>query len=173
MQDSTVDNRRAQVFYSHPITVKGIFLARNSPKSTMRVSRRNKISLAFPVLSHVPHTKAEKSDPGHSTPARAISQGRLNKDREGLIQTDNICCSRRTVIGLEVSSFDQQLLATTVLQALTRNGLSQTPCKKALRKYAHTERNQVQTYKHARKRLAPIHTATQSWEHFWSYSHFL
>lgn len=26
MQDCTVDNRQAQVFHSHPITVKGIFL---------------------------------------------------------------------------------------------------------------------------------------------------
>lgn len=80
MQDYTGDNRRAQVFHSHPITVKGIFLARNSLRSTMRVSQRNKISLALRVPSHVPHTTEKKSDPVYSTPARAISQSWLNKD---------------------------------------------------------------------------------------------
>lgn len=70
------------MFHSHPITVKGIFflLPRNSPKTTMRVSQGNTISLECPVLSHVPHTKGKKSDPVNSTPARAISQSWLNKD---------------------------------------------------------------------------------------------
>lgn len=40
----------------------------------MRVSERNKISLAFRVLSHVPHTKEKKSDLVYPTPARAISR---------------------------------------------------------------------------------------------------
>ncbi len=80
MQDYTGDNRQAQVFHSHPITVKGIFLARNSPRSTMRVSQRNKISPAFRALSRVARTKEKKSDPVYSTPARAISRRWLNKD---------------------------------------------------------------------------------------------
>lgn len=46
----------------------------------MRVSQRNKISLAFRVLSHVAHTKEKKSDPVYSTPAGAISRSWLNKD---------------------------------------------------------------------------------------------
>lgn len=80
MQDSTVDNRQAQVFLSHPITVKGIFPAKNSQRSTIRVSQRNKISLPFRVLSQVPHTKEKKSDLVYLTLARAISWSQLNKD---------------------------------------------------------------------------------------------
>lgn len=79
-QNCTVDNKQTQVLHSHPITMKGIFLARNSQRSTMRVSQRNTISLPFHLLSHVLHTKEKKSDTVYPTPARAISWGWLNKD---------------------------------------------------------------------------------------------
>lgn len=68
------------MFHSHPITVRGIFLARDPPRSTMRVPQRNKIFLAVYVLSHVQHTKEKKSDPVHPTPAKAISRSWLSKD---------------------------------------------------------------------------------------------
>lgn len=84
MRGSTVDNRQALVFYSHPITLKGAFLARNSPKSTMTASRRNKISLSFPVLSHVRRTKVWENW------SRAYSQSQLNKDNAVLTRTGSI-----------------------------------------------------------------------------------
>lgn len=140
MQDYTEDNRRAQVFHSHPITVKGISPARNSPTSTIRVSQRNKISLAFHVLSHAPHTKEKKSDPAHSTPARAISRSWLNKDssnwganRDGkhLLLALGPCWPRGFCLW-------SAALATTFLQELRWNSLSNTHTRRGVGESAHT-----------------------------------
>lgn len=153
MWGSTVDNRQALVFYSHPITVKGVFLARKSPKSTMTASRRNKISLAFLVLSHVRRTKVWESW------SWANSQSLLKKDKAVLTQTGSIWQSHgdhRWPSGLR---FEPQLLAGTFLQTLTKKGPMQ---KKLWRSTCIvTLRSQVQMEKYTRLRLATIHTATK------------
>lgn len=135
MQGSAVDNRQTQVFHSHPITMKGLFLAKNPQRSTITVSQRNKISLAFPGLSHVPHTKEKKSDLVYLTPARAISRSQLNKDssnwganRDGkhLLLALGPCWPWGFCLW-------SAALATTFLQELRWNSLSNThdECKRS------------------------------------------
>lgn len=94
----------------------------------MRVSHRNKISLAFHVLSHVLHTKGKKSDPVYSTPARAISRCWLNKDSSNWGANGD---RKHLLLALGPSwpwgvCLWSAALATTFLQELGWNSLSNT-----------------------------------------------
>lgn len=173
MWGSTVDNRQALVFYSHPITVKGVFQARNSPKSTMTASWRNKISLAFPVLSHVRRTKAWENW------SQANRQCQLNKDNAVLTQTGSIWQSHGD--GRWPSGFTLLIRSSSQPPSCKHsqeNGLMQN--KKAVTKHLYTNTYKPNAnVKIERLRLALIHTShkvqrarERGKKNFWSYSHF-
>lgn len=82
MQQYTVDNRQAQVFHSHPITVKGIFLAKKSTEeqnaSVTEEQDIPSVSRSVPCSAHKSRRKVIRQ---HSTPAEEPLAWRwLNKD---------------------------------------------------------------------------------------------
>lgn len=168
MWGSTVDNRRALVFYSHPITVKGAFLDRNSPKSTMAASRRNKISLAFPVLSHVRRTKAWENW------SRANSQSQLSKDNAVLMQTDSIWQSHgdRRRFCLLICSRWQPPLCKHLQENEPEKKLWLCTCITTLRNNERKRRN-TQGSHWQRHSTHEVLRARERKKNFWSYSHFL